>query len=589
MLAALTHLLAAAALAASWTLAGYRLLPARLRTEEEPLLVWSTALAIGAGVTSVLLTILAALHLFARPGIILVTAVVAIVALAGAREVARARPRLFVGRVERWPERLALLALGGVLLLTLLSTLAPPSSMDATVYHLQVPRAFLRARFWSPLDDPRSYQPLYVEMLFGQGLALGGSVVAALMHWILGAAAIASAGAWGRRLGGRATWAAVVFGGTALYVWEAPAAFIDLGLALWTSLAFFWATRTERGSAPAVLAGICAGLAAGSKFTGLIAATLAGLAALAVCAPDWKRGLGRLVTVGGIALGVAAPWYLRNLAFTGDPIYPLAAALFGLPAAPTLSGLTYGIGQDLLHLLSSPFDLLARGDAFDQGWAAGPVYLALGPIGALVTRMRRLALVLVGSVAGWWLIWFYSSPQTRFLLPVMPMAAGLASVAMAAVFRSGGRALRLAATAAVGIALAGALGTGALAAVRDAKVILGRESVSTYLERNSWNYTAFEAANRLLPPDANVAVDGAVNLFYLDRTAARADPATTPPLPGRGPFTHRLTVEKCPARPRPPGEPVLWEGSYPLRASRLRGGVLEQVCARLTALTAPAH
>src|SRR5215468_10986405 len=132
MLAALTHLLTAAALGATWALAGYRLLPTRLRTDEEPLLVWSTALALGAGASSILLTALAACHLFARPGIAVVTLVVAFVALAGAREAARARPVFRGGGGGlRWPARLALLALGGVLLFTLLSTLAPPSSMDA--------------------------------------------------------------------------------------------------------------------------------------------------------------------------------------------------------------------------------------------------------------------------------------------------------------------------------------------------------------------------------------------------------------------------------------------------------------------------
>src|SRR5262245_53334977 len=113
MLAALIHLITAAALGATWALAGYRLLPARLRADEEPLLVWSTALALGAGATSALLTALAALHLFARPGIAIVTGIVAIGALAGAREATRARAAARGTGALGWPARLALLALAG--------------------------------------------------------------------------------------------------------------------------------------------------------------------------------------------------------------------------------------------------------------------------------------------------------------------------------------------------------------------------------------------------------------------------------------------------------------------------------------------
>lgn len=587
MLWSLWQLVVAAALAASWALCGFRLLPARLR-REDPLLVWSTATALGTGATILGLSALAAAHAFWRPAIAAVAAIVALGAGLGAREAARERawtwrrPILPAG----WPARLALAGLVGVLALTLVSALAPPSSMDATVYHLRVPREFLRSHTWVALADPHSYQALNVEMLFAEGLVLGGPVTAALAHWILGVAAIAAAGAWGRRLGGRAIWAAAIFGGTALYAWEAPSAFIDLGLALWAPLAIYWGTRSERDTAPIVLAGVLAGLAGGTKFTGLVASALTGAAALAVVAPDWGRGLRRFVTVGVIATALASPWYLRNLILTGDPIYPIAGSAFGLNVSlSSLVGMRYGLGMDPLHLATSAFDLLVRGEAFDQGWAIGPAFLALVPIGVVAVRQRRLALILAGALLAWWLSWFFTSPQTRFLLPLAPIAAGIAGVAVTAAVTSGVRALRLAALGVVAVAMVEALGVSALGAARDAKVVAGLEGRSTYLERNSWNYVAFENANRLLPPDARVAAHGATNFFYLD---ARADDAG-----GRGEsaaslraagFTHRLEIAPCPAAPTRAEERVLWEGSYGLRLSRLRGGVARQVCARLTEL-----
>ena len=43
----------------------------------------------------------------------------------------------------------------------------------------------------------------------------------------------------------------------------------------------------------------------------------------------WNAWVKALALFGGIALIVAAPWYLCNLAFTGNPVYPFAYGIFG--------------------------------------------------------------------------------------------------------------------------------------------------------------------------------------------------------------------------------------------------------------------
>jgi hypothetical protein len=583
MARALLHVVTIAALALSWALGGYGALPARLRRDDDVWLVAATALALGAGATAVALTALGVLHLLGRVAVAAVATGVALAAIAGGRRAAREGRLRFPPLPSDRARRLALLALAAVLALTLLAVLAPPASMDATIYHLRAPREFLRTGTLTALeDDSHSFQPLYVEMLFAEGLVLGGGVVAALAHWILGLGAIMAAGAWARRFGAPGIWGAVAFGATGLYVWESTSAFIDLGLALFSSLALYWATREERGRAPALLAGLFAGLAAGSKFTGLMTLAFTCLAALAAAAPDWKAGLRRGCAIGAVALVVALPWYARNLLATGNPIYPLANTLFGGPPV-VFSSQHYGLGADLLHLLTSPFDLLARGGAFDQGWALGPAYLALVPLGIVATTGRRLAL-LVGSVlGGWWLIWFFSSPQCRLVLPMLPAAAGLAGAGMTAALASHARAPRVAAIAVLGVAIAGGVATAGLGAALDLKVTLGLETPDQFLERNSWNYVAFENANRLLPPQARVAVTGADNLYYLDRVARQVDVGdSSAALAARG-FTHRLTIDDCHGRQAAtPARLIIWQGRYPLRASRLRGGVLSEACARLT-------
>ena len=461
--------------------------------------------------------------------------------------------------------------------------------MDATVYHLRVPSEFLRTATWIKLEEPQSFQPLYVEMLFAEGLAIGGGVLAALVHWMLGLVAVVVAGAWARRLGGKAIWGAVSFGVTALFAWEATSAFIDLGLALFSALAFFWATRPERSWRANILAGVYGGFAAGSKFTGIVAAGLAGCAGLAILWPEWRRGVGRLATIGGIAVAVACPWYLRNFMFTGNPIFPLANRSFHLPAVP-LSAMSYGLGSDLGHLLSSPFDLIARGDLFDQGWSVGPTFLAFVPLGLLVRR-TRLSLVVGVCIAVWWLIWFYSSPQTRLLLPIMPMAAGVAGVGLTVLLatpeRTGRRGMALAALA---VAAIGAVGTAALAARQEMKVIRGGEAPASYLERTSWNYIAYERGNHLLPVDAKLASTGmGNNLYYLERSAVwlGKERRSTLELRRQG-FTHELEISSCPLPSLDADDRLtLAAGTYALPASRLSGGIYLQVCYRLSTVGHP--
>ncbi|HXU64800.1 MAG TPA: hypothetical protein VN962_24030 [Polyangia bacterium] len=547
-------------------------------------------MALGAGVTALSLTALAALHLFGHQAIRLFTILEAAAALTVAL-IKRRELRAEIGarvddRTRVWGA--AVLVLGVILLATFIATCAPPSAMDATVYHLYAPAEFLRTGTWTKLDEVQSFQPLYVEMLFAQGLAIGGGPLAALVHWLLGVGAIGAAACWARRFGARGLWAAVMFGGSALWVWESTSAFIDLALGLFASLSLLFAVSSELGGAAVCLAGVFGGLAGGTKFTGVVLAALSGGVAFARSWPDRKVAFRSLLVVGTIALLVASPWYIRDALLTGNPFFPLANKVFGLPPQP-LASMTYGLGTDLLHLLSSPFDLLARGENFDQGWALGPAYLAFAPVGWVLLRSRRShEAALVGAYAlAWWLIWFYSSPQTRLLVPMLPMLAGLGAVAIDALLASR-RALRLVTVCILGVELTGGLAAAALYLRTAGPVVLGKESADSYLRRTSWNYVAYKLTEKLLPADARIAVTGSANnLYYFDRPAHWLGklPVSTARLAAAG-FEYELRVLPCPLEPLDdPRRMVVSEGDFPLPASRAAGGIYAQACYRLSTVS----
>ncbi|MCX7044071.1 MAG: hypothetical protein NTX50_01105, partial [Candidatus Sumerlaeota bacterium] len=116
--------------------------------------------------------------------------------------------------------------------------------------------------------------------------------------------------------------------------WE----FIDLGIA-----AFFfgfvyalaqWAHNRQRGWL--VAAGFFGAGCLGTKYTMIPLVALGGLwvaaLSLAATARDQPKPLGvairRFLFIMGIAGVFAAPWYLKNWAMTGNPVYPLAWGIF---------------------------------------------------------------------------------------------------------------------------------------------------------------------------------------------------------------------------------------------------------------------
>jgi len=465
---------------------------------------------------------------------------------------------------------------------TFVSTLAPPSSMDAMVYHLRMPTVYLAQGRWVLLTDiAQTFYPAYVEMAFGHALAVESDVAAALVHWALGVGAALSAGAWARRFGARPWLAALFVLGTPLFVWESTGAFIDLGLALFGSLAIYWASRTDVGRCGAILAGVFAGLAAGSKLTGAALAVLAGATAAVVAWPQWAMAIKRLVTIGAIALIVALPWYLHNWVRMGNPFYPVGNALFAA-SFPGFEIPHYGYGRSLLNFVSSPFDLVWRGAPFDQGWAVGPALLALVPLGAFVGRRIQLVRIAAACILAFWAFWFYSTPQTRMLLPMFPVGAALAALAADAALAAKSRILRVAVVATATLStLVGVIV--ALAFARSyAPAAFGIESRDAFLTRVSWHYPAYQAANARIPQGARVAVIGADNLYYLRREARIVDPKTTDAELRREGFSHLLAVRPC-DDPRPRAS-VVWSGQYGLPASRLGGGVAEVVCAWIETL-----
>jgi len=236
-----------------------------------------------------------------------------------------------------------------------------PHGYDVVEYHFQIPREWHDSGRIEPLaHNVFSYFPFAVEMhyllaMHLRGGAWDGIYLAQLMHVgmvalsVLAAYAIACKLAHGR---GQAVLAAVA-GGTVPWLMQlAPLGFNEGGLLLYGTLAMGWvairlapaAALEGPGAGPPAadgekdgsyrsfaMAGLCAGFGCGVKLTAvplLLLAIPAVVAALmARRAP--RQSLATCAIFVAAGLLVFSPWLVRNVAWTGNPVFPEGRALFG--------------------------------------------------------------------------------------------------------------------------------------------------------------------------------------------------------------------------------------------------------------------
>lgn len=354
---------------------------------------------------------------------------------------------------------------------------------DALSYHLQLPQEWLARGSIAPVEhNVYSYLPGYIESAFmhlgamtlapNDPLSPNGLGLLAGSGWRLLAcqglhAGLVVVAAW---LTARATtrlaqhagiaapfarWAGAVAGGLTL---ATPWAVITGSLAyneagVNTMLAGVMLVCVQPRMSPAVrggLVGLLVGTACGFKPTALFFVGLpAGLMLIAANLRTLKP-LGRAVAMGtAVGLLTLSPWLVRNFLHSGNPVFPFAADILGsghwtseqlarYQSAHTFDG---SIADRLRTLVwTSPASAAGaptverfRGLANPQ-WGVLPVFAA-GALAVLLAtggRTRSIALLLAGCLCAQLIAWLaFTHLQSRFLLPLLPIAAAAVGLTLA--------------------------------------------------------------------------------------------------------------------------------------------------------------
>jgi hypothetical protein len=457
------QLLAALALnAVFWS--GMRAIVARRTRCEGVDLVLATAV-------SGFVVILLALEMLGTAGLISTASVAAICVATGVLGVWMSRhpsstgERSRVGACElrrrsqtRSHEVFALFAIGvaawlALVYLLLGLTLPVEAISDAPIYHLPFAVAWWKAGTLALVPTPfgdaaATYFPANGDLWLAWLVASGSGALAKVGQWplmVVGATAL-----YGLARVACFPWPAAVMPGALwiglpIVVTQSSLANVDLIWAAFYLVAVYFVVRWFVGAGPErqrwlFLCALACGIVIGTKAVGALFVTVLLLIAAAAVA----RGHQPITQGALLGLGVVLPsayWYLRNLAVTGNPLYPLNLAAFGFSLAPgwydaaAMNATAYHLPEAAWRTFIGRLELVSGRVGFALV-AAGMVIGWIQSARPSIQLQSRRALALYSTLALlhgvlYWFVVPYNT-QERFLLAAFGLAlVSLASVAAA--------------------------------------------------------------------------------------------------------------------------------------------------------------
>lgn len=237
---------------------------------------------------------------------------------------------------------LGLLLAGLVLAIGLLAGV-PPVDRDALTHHLAVPKLYLQHGGIVELPEIEfSYYPMNLDLLYLVPLAFGNDILPKYIHFAFGLlAAILIFHHVAHRLQSR-FWGlagALVFLSLPVVVKLSITVYVDLGLIFFSAAGLLALLRWAESGMKwrwMIVSGVSCGLALGTKYNGLITFfLLSALVPFLAARSCGRAGSGALIrgicwTAAFILLSLAvfSPWMIRNVRWTGNPIYPLYDGVF---------------------------------------------------------------------------------------------------------------------------------------------------------------------------------------------------------------------------------------------------------------------
>ena len=416
------------------------------------------------------------------------------------------------------------------LLMTLISTIAPAKGNDALVYHLSDAKYFAQHHLvtFIPYTSSSVY-PYFMEMLFTLAMLFDNPLLAKLFHFSMaffGGLAVYSLG-WRYINKEVAIIATAIFYLTPGVFTQATYAYIDIGWAFYTFMGFYaimlWDFSSERRWL--VLAGVMCGIAADTKYIGLITPVTVGLVLVikGFLQKEKYKDLARNFALFSIIVVIIIfPYYIRPFLYTGNPFYPFYAKYIAESGWYGHDGFDFGMKKTFLNFIVSPWYVtFYPGKIFGGSESQlSPLYLAFLPA-LIFLREKGKPILLISIFVGiFYFFWFFKFPAVRYILPIIPFLALLCGyVVWAMDNRSRYFGYLIKTVFSVFLVLNFGL---CIYYNREELVFFSNgANVEDYLSKQDRSSKVFQYINKHTPPTSKILIIGELRTLYLDRENIR--------------------------------------------------------------------
>ena len=419
-------------------------------------------------------------------------------------------------------EVVACLLLLFCLLFGLLIALTPAIGNDALTYHLGAPKLYLENHgFYFIPGKLCSNYPLNNEMLYIIGLLLGGDIAAKGIHFAMTVFILIGMYQFTKHYLPNALFIFLPL----LLFYSIPSVFVnshmaysDLTITFYIFLSVYAFLNWFSGKQVQwlVICGVLTGLSMATKYSALLLPFMGCLGILCVSRRQKIDNRQALLFLGLYvlsALVVGSPFYIKNWILTGNPLYPFLYPIFGgtgwdmeLSRQYDLFLKNLGMGRGLFNYLLLPWNVSfyakMNSPVFDG--ILGPLFILTLPFAAWTKNTPaalKIAMVYCGIT---FLFWIASVHQIRYLIPIFPFLAIMVGYILG-YFRSHRWVFSLLLMfIVVGLGFNGYHIFKDFQVISPIKVVTGRESRNTFLNRMLPAYSIFQYINTHLPEDSKI-------------------------------------------------------------------------------------
>ncbi len=447
-------------------------------------------------------------------------------------------------------DRVLIGSIGFILLISLIASLAPPIAKDTLLYHFAVPKAFIAQHSSAFVDgNIASYLALGTEMHAVWAMLLGnlvnsraGEAAAGAIVFIFFPLLLLAIYGWARQAGisqGFSLLATLMVAAIPTAFHVASSGYIDISLALYVTLAVYSLGRWWKTLAlgPLILVGVFLGGALAVKLTAVFVIAAFALVILLRGRMETEAAAKLVLTGFGVLLltgVIASPWYLRNWAATGSPVFPFYMSIWKGTANgwdversnlfQTMNSQYGGAEINRANYLMSPFraSLAAQPENPElYDGVLGAAFLIGLPLLLWAVWRRKLAdewTIAIGVAGIVYLFWLFSSPQLRYLLPTVPLLA-LGIVASAESITKDDALKQVSKYSLLTASVLAMLTSVAWFCEKaPLRVVLGGETRDQYLARNLDYYPYYQAINTDTDADAKVwLINMRRDTYHIDR------------------------------------------------------------------------